>query len=807
MSSCRATSFYLAPGVMRYFRNHTLAAVLPDGTWIEITHRRDLARIRREHPAWDGTVLCGDPGGTNTLRTQLLDAPQGVERWVIDERVAEGRRPDGAQHPLHRLHNADVHAIGGVTQAVQSILPGANRTLQRAGERLLEQHSSRAAHRLSLASALQGIVPDAVIARALEKHTLLDAVGWAPVRVQRFRQHFLEATAQFPERRAMIAETLLDGSAMAMHERVAVFRSRLTVPTRILQAELEKMSGEDFTQVCFSRQFDAETLEILTGRLERHDKMLLLSQAALPREVVDACISDTRTTLQLQNSWNPGAMLTTAAGNPYAEQQLLGDVLRNKTDRGTDDQEVFSPWLTLTVETQNWLIDEITAQNDGMETLQQSSTAYAALQALGQNRYLGHGVASRLFSSALTCEAQARDGLLLTLAKRRQSDKELQMALVASGGTEVVRALVANERIHEEVRRALVTVTTDGELRTAMAQRAGLVAEDYAAIRETWNEAGQLEALQTADEAADDRREYRRYIGYTQRVVALEELARSPYDGVRREVALSRDTPQHVLQSLADDESPFVSQIADQQLFEGERRGRFSENQSPAGTHSRDADAEEWEGRAAEAERDIDEALNQLAEGSRTVRHQVERDVHAAAVIAARNVENGTTEHHTPSTVADLPGFGSLPFRGIETAQSAIDGESFTVRSNVLDQGADRQDSYKQTSEGVELRLTARVLSSAASVEQNAEYMGNCTNGYVQDVAIGDIRLVGLYDEDGRCHLNVELRLENDEWRAGEINTRFNGYGHGYENTPKRVQQIANQLAERMNNTAADDPD
>ena len=89
MSSCRATSFYLAPGVQRYFRDHTIVAVLKDGSWVEITHRGDVARISKEHPSWDGSILCGTKGGVMKLRAELLDDPAKVQRWNVDERVVD----------------------------------------------------------------------------------------------------------------------------------------------------------------------------------------------------------------------------------------------------------------------------------------------------------------------------------------------------------------------------------------------------------------------------------------------------------------------------------------------------------------------------------------------------------------------------------------------------------------------------------------------------------------------------------------------------------------------------------------------
>ena len=794
MSSCRATSFYLAPGVLRYFKDHTLVAVLSDGTWIEILHRRDVARLRADRTDWNGTVLCCGLGGADALRTALLDTPEKVERWVIDERVVEGRRPNGPQHPLHRLHYADVSAIGGGMQAVQSILPGVNKPLRRAALDLLERCDSRAAHRLSLANALQGVVPDDVIARALEKHTLLDAVGWAPVEVQRFRQNFLEATAQFPERRSTIAESLLDGSAMSLQEKIAVLKSSLEVSPLILQAELTKVSGGDLTRMCSARQLDVETLEILMQQLDKHSQLQLLSQPALPRETVDKLIAASSEFVELG--------LSNVAGNPYAEQRLLTEMLR--------DERKFQWGSNITEDTQMWLLNEVVATSGGMSALQQHSTAYNAVRALACSQYLDHAIALSLLEHMQSCEEEVRDNIFLALAENQRNNKDLQIALIATGRPDVIKFLVAKSSIHDEVRQELIKVAAHGEVRTKMVWREDLVAEDYAMIRETWNEAGQIEALETTDSSYypsywDHQDDYQHYIGKEKSVVLIEQLATSQYDNVRREIALNDATPRHVLQSLTNDESAWVAQTAEQQLFNGERqRDRFSEENSSevADAYSNDAmDAErailaERE-LVARAERDIDVALDQLAEGSRTVRHQVERDLHAAAVIAVRNVDDNVLTSRVPSTVSDLPGFGSIPFRGVQLAQSAIDGARYTVSSNDLKKG----DDYEQPSAKSELQLTARVLSSESSIWQNAEYMGNCTAGYVEDVARGDVCLIGLYDEDGTCHLNVALEHSWTGWRAGEINTRFNGYGFGYHNTPKRVKRIADQLAHRMNNT------
>ena len=57
VSKCRSTSFYLAPGCVVYFRDAILVAVMPDGEWVEIKHRRDVSKIKQSNSDWDGSVL------------------------------------------------------------------------------------------------------------------------------------------------------------------------------------------------------------------------------------------------------------------------------------------------------------------------------------------------------------------------------------------------------------------------------------------------------------------------------------------------------------------------------------------------------------------------------------------------------------------------------------------------------------------------------------------------------------------------------------------------------------------------------
>ena len=188
--------------------------------------------------------------------------------------------------------------------------------------------------------------------------------------------------------------------------------------------------------------------------------------------------------------------------------------------------------------------------------------------------------------------------------------------------------------------------------------------------------------------------------------------------------------------------------------------------------------------------------------------HPIEYAAEPAAVIR-ESITGGvaTREQFFLDNVSDvrlLPDWGVLPFRSVETAQRALDGQQYVVTSTeLLDERrralADEQGEGENAEKPDWLLLEARVLDSRLAIQQNAEYMGNCTDGFVSSVASGEIQLVGLYDKNGVCQLNVELQCVNNWWEPGEINTRFNGYGRKRENVPKRVKEIADWLALRLN--------
>lgn len=119
MSMCRATSFYLAPGKLLYFKDHVVAARIDPASaegydkWflVPITHRRDVERIKELYSEWDGVIAhapvetlkgrafntpinrSADGWEHQALAAAALESPQIVNVDVTSERAIEGRRP------------------------------------------------------------------------------------------------------------------------------------------------------------------------------------------------------------------------------------------------------------------------------------------------------------------------------------------------------------------------------------------------------------------------------------------------------------------------------------------------------------------------------------------------------------------------------------------------------------------------------------------------------------------------------------------------------------------------------------------
>lgn len=948
MSSCRATSFYLAPGVQRYFRDHTIVAVLKDGSWVEITHRGDVARISKEHPDWDGSVLCGSKGGVKKLRAELLDDPAKVQRWNVDERVVEGRRPDGPQFVLHRMSWNGLDAVGGARQVIDSVLPGANKTLRKAATSLIEEHGEAAALRLSLTCALRGIISDDELALLLLEPSFYELQPWLGVEIARYRENFLRATEHIPQRRGALIRNLLTGETLTDSEIITAIDKADRISPLLAEKLLHNARHsllDIIVDVASMPGLSREQhLEILLGK-QRYAKSNLAGNPELDAQTVE-------------EAWRRGADLSDILRLVPLTDAVFSTFLQNgshieqfcSNTRLSDEQlrsAFFSAVGQSAKERRNALV-RLAHNKSASESLRielielqlDAGERESVLRALAENKTNTMAVYQALLAtndrvvSTLVLRSGALDQETLLIASRTQgptaqilavtellkrwdigAEEELRilekcemttwprLASMArhSGTLERMLEKAADIDVNsDEVKHAVSlldkrdvlglepgSLSTSGLMEFVAANRSGAVSKEivnrlalssdtatamaalYAVganvdedvrvqvalkhpemsirnmaykTRERMEEL-QLTALRELPDTSEDRRWIVReaYLGAeTQRsliahgnipeLVALGAnkcaltdetllaLASHQSPTVRSVVAARRDLSEEALEILwADDDAmtqeAFLSSRYGRLYDErGERIGDTKEAAtspasetpsvvvSPQGPREENRDI-----------KDIHVITTRRSDAALTrSHHPIEYAAEPAAVIresitgGAANREQFFSEN--VSDVRLLPDWGVLPFRSVETAQRALDGYQCSITSTeLLDDGrralADEQGEGENSAAPEVVLLEARVLDSRAAIEQNAEYMGNCTGGYVSSVASGEIQLVGLYDKNGVCQLNIELQRDEDRWRPGEINTRFNGYRHGYENTPEEARVIGEALAELLNKT------
>lgn len=947
MSSCRATSFYLAPGVQRYFRDHTLVAVLPDGSWSEVKHRGDLARIHKEHPDWVGTVLCGSKGGLLALRAELLDNPAQVQRWSVDERVIEGRRPEGPQFVLHRLVWSGLGAVGGAKQVIDAVLPGANKPLQKAATALIEEHGEAAALRLSLACAVRGIISDDELALLLLEPSFYELQPWLGVEIARYRENFLRATEHIPQRRGALIRNLLIGETLTDSEIVtAIDKADRISP--LLAEKLLHNSRPSLLDIIvdvasmpgLSRE---QHLEILLG-----DKRYAKSNLAGNPEL------DAKT---IEEAWRRGADLSDILWLIPLTDAMFSTYLENGShieqfcsNSRLSDEQLRSAFFTAVgqsaKERRNSLV-HLANNKSASEALRielvelqlEAGERGSVLRALAENKTNTMAVYQALLAtndrvvSTLVLRSGALDQETLLIASRTQGPTAQILAVTELlkrwdvGAEEELRILekcemttwprLASmarhsgtlERILEkaadidvnggEVKHAVSlldkrdvlglepgSLSTSGIMEFIAVNKSGAVSKEivnrlalnsdtaiamaalYAVganvdedvrvqvalnhpemsirgiayrTRERMEEL-QLTALRELPDSSPDRRwvvteaylgaETQRALvahGNVSELVALGEnkgtltdetlmaLASHQSLDVRRVVAGRRDLSGEALTTLWADDDEIVQaeahlsnrygRLCDEYGERvGDTRVTTSRPSSAATTDTVTTQGPREENRDT---KDIHLITTRRGDAALTrSHHPIEYAAEPAAVIR-ESIAGGvaTREQFFSDTVSDvrlLPDWGVLPFRSVETAQRALDGYQCSITSTELlderrrDAAVEREESGNHDTP-VAVSLEARVLDSRLAIEQNAEYMGNCTGGYVSSVARGEVQLIGLYDKGGVCQLNVELRREEDEWKPGEINTRFNGYKHGYENTPREARVIADDLAKLLN--------
>lgn len=216
MASCRSTSFYLSPGVYRKFNQYVLAAVLPTGETVEIKHRKMVKELLVENPLWDGLVLCVNRSllGKSSIAEFFINKPASVERWIVDWRIIEGRRPVGVAYELHRLAHHGVEAIGGLLQVRSGLLGSFDPVVRRAATKLIERGGRGAAYRISVALAAQGFLDPHTIANLLRVETPYEYATFAPIHIEKTRAAFAVMQSRYPNDYKACITKMLDGSTL-----------------------------------------------------------------------------------------------------------------------------------------------------------------------------------------------------------------------------------------------------------------------------------------------------------------------------------------------------------------------------------------------------------------------------------------------------------------------------------------------------------------------------------------------------------------------------------------------------------------
>jgi hypothetical protein len=890
--------------------------------------------------------LCGTKGGVAKLRAELLDDPAKVQRWNVDERIVEGRRPEGPQFVLHRMSWNGVEAVGGPRQVIDAVLPGANKTLRKAATSLIEEHGEAAALRLSLTCALRGIISDDELALLLLEPSFYELQPWLGVEIARYRENFLRATEHIPQRRGALIRNLLTSETLTDSEIVTAIdkadRISPLLAEKLLHnarpslldiivdvASMPGLSREQHLEILLGKQryaksnlagnmeLDAQTVEEawrrgadlsdilrlapLTDAVfntfleEGSNTAALCSNTRLSSEQLRSAL--TKATGQLKNE-RGNALLNLAHNKSTSEAlrleltqlKLVGrertDVLRALAENETNTMAVYQALLATnervvsTLLLRNGVLDQETlliasrtqdptaqilavtellkrwdiGAEEELKILEKCEiTTWPRLASMARHS----GTLERILEKAAAIDATSdevkhavslldkRDVLGLEPGSLSTSGIMEFVAVNRSGGAskEIVNRLALSSDASIAM-AALHTVgaNVDEDIRIQLAlNHPDVFIRDAAYRTRERMEELQLTALRELPDSSQERRwiVQEAYLGKeTQRALVangniselvalavnkgtltdetLRALASHQRPEVRSIVAARRDLSDEALEILWLDDNEMTQEALGMTSYgglydeRGERIGDAGkEIASPAteipsvvvglqGPREENRDI-----------KDIHLITTRRSDAALTrSHHPIEYAAEPAAVIR-ESIAGGVASREqffldTVSDVRLLPDWGVLPFRSVETAQKALDGYQCSITSTeLLDDGrralAKEREDGENTEAPAMIALEARVLDSRLAIEQNAEYMGNCTGGYVSSVARGEVQLVGLYDKDGVCQLNVELKREEDWWQPGEINTRFNGYRHGYENTPEEARVIGDALAELLN--------
>jgi hypothetical protein len=820
---------------MRYFRDHTLVAVLPDGNWIEMCHRADIARLQKSRPDWDGTVLCSRVRDTDELYQLLIDDPTQVERWQLDARIIEGRRERGGAYELLRLfETGDPTTLGGVRQIADQLFPGGNKTLRAAVEERLSD-GANSAMRLSFAVAMRGILTDDEIAAALLEPSLSDTLRWGWESPQEIRALFLTATRDLSqERRQILAKSLITVAGRGEHETDGTGYAR-AIREGVVRRELALKiahEGSDNAKAQLGGVCDAETQRILASDPSRYVREALSTNPNLAEDVRAKLLEDPEQHVYaaiIRGCQDPEALeryafganeahRVAALGNPHAPAEMQIRMLQQVLESG-DRSEA---WTLVRVAEDERVLDaiiesvSITGIGDVVGTcVERLSDQQLArvIERLGDDwiKVLGeYGIDdARVQQQLLDAGALGELSMGTNLTKEAQQ-AILRHAVETGEGTEMLRRVIGSVHEHgaaeldESLQRYAITLMEDPAYQLRLMGRPELTKDvvremlrypDYVrnVLGVTTTAARMAEELIT--ESEDPQRVAMRLSGNR----ALEGENRSTVMAYAPGTfALRKDLTHDEQLTLVRHESGLTREaLAGNEHTETSILRRLSVDPNESVQQRAVETLAERAARPVTAEYHFRERMTE----TRTVSHPIVDELREAAVCVNRSAY--TEERYTADDarhISDLPGADTIEFRGVRDVQDRIDGQSFTVSREQLEpQREDAQVGAEKSTSGSS-RLVARVIDNGRELRENAEYMGNCTSGYASRIAGGGTQIIQMVDEDGRCQLNVELERDDEGiWHAAQTNSRFNGYGHIGDAVPEDIRSIGETLAELMN--------
>lgn len=88
--------------------------------------------------------------------------------------------------------------------------------------------------------------------------------------------------------------------------------------------------------------------------------------------------------------------------------------------------------------------------------------------------------------------------------------------------------------------------------------------------------------------------------------------------------------------------------------------------------------------------------------------------------------------------------------------------------------------------EGQHGNLRVEVIRTAGALEENRQFMGNCTGSYLQRLLKGTTFILRIHDHAGNVYNAAASGSEGGQWRLGEVNSR-----HNRGQVPNNVREFA----------------